>query len=286
MRILTAFTNSLGGRDSYHLGVSLAEAFSCPLDLVTVVKGGGGCYVLDVTDHAFQDVVATQVDDWMSEIMEEHRPRVPVSKYLRYSLSFPEGIIASAEELKADLLVAGGGRHGVLGRVSLGSVGQTLLNSSTVPVALSPRGMRHAPLDSLSRITVMLGESGRWRGVLSKARTFADRAGVPLRLVTVATGDSQDTAEIEKRTESLLAEVRLDLTGLDDQRVQIVHAHSMSAAVLAMEWSRNELAFLGSARLAQSGRLFLGPDANKILRVLPVPLVAVPADPADVGGGT
>ena len=34
MRILTAFTNSLGGRDSYHLGVSLAEAFSCPLDLV------------------------------------------------------------------------------------------------------------------------------------------------------------------------------------------------------------------------------------------------------------
>lgn len=108
MRILTAFTNSLGGRDSYHLGVSLAEAFSCPLDLVTVVKGGGGRYVLDVTDHAFQDVVATQVDDWMTEIMEEHRPRVPVSKYLRYSLSFPEGIIASAEELKADLLVAGG----------------------------------------------------------------------------------------------------------------------------------------------------------------------------------
>ena len=60
----------------------------------------------------------------------------------------------------------------------------------------------------------------------------------------------------------------------------------LCAAVLAMEWSRNELAFLGSARLAQSGRLFLGPDANKILRVLPVPLVAVPADPADVGGGT
>ena len=113
----------------------------------------------------------------------------------------------TVEELKADLLVAGGGRHGVLGRVSLGSVGQTLLNSSTVPVALSPRGMRHAPLDGLSRITVMLGESGRWRGVLSKARTFADRAGVPLRLVTVATGDSQDTAEIEKRTEALLVEI-------------------------------------------------------------------------------
>ena len=56
MRILTAFTNSLGGRDSYHLGVSLAEAFSCPLDLVTVVKGGEGRYVLDVTDHAFVGV--------------------------------------------------------------------------------------------------------------------------------------------------------------------------------------------------------------------------------------
>ena len=74
MRILTAFTNSLGGRDSYHLGVSLAEAFSCPLDLVTVVKGGEGRYLLDVTDHAFQDVVATQVDDWMTEIIEKHDP--------------------------------------------------------------------------------------------------------------------------------------------------------------------------------------------------------------------
>ena len=57
MRILTVFTNSLGGRDSYHLGVSLAEAFSCPLDLVSVVKGGEGRYLLDVTDHAFQDVL-------------------------------------------------------------------------------------------------------------------------------------------------------------------------------------------------------------------------------------
>ena len=145
--------------------------------------------------------------------------------------------------------------------------------------------MRHAPLDGLSRITIMLGESGRWRGLLSTARTFADRAGVPLRLVTVSTGGSQDTAEIEERAEALLAEVRLDLKGLDDHRVQVVHAQGMSAAVLAMEWNRNELAFLGSARLAQSGRLFLGPDANKILRVLPVPLVAVPAAAADVGGG-
>lgn len=286
MRILTAFTNSLGGRDSYHLGVSLAEAFSCSLHLVTVVKGGEGRYLLDVTDHAFQDVVATQVDDWMRQIVEERRPRVPVSKYLRYSLSFPEGIIASAEELDVDLLVAGGGRHGVMGRVSLGSVGQALLNSSTVPVALSPRGMRHAPLDGLSRITVMLGDSGRWRGLLCAARTFADKAGVPLRLVTVATGDPQGAAEIEERTAALLAEARLDLEGLEDQRIQVVHAQGVSAAVLAMEWSRNELAFLGSARLAQSGRLFLGPDANKILRALPVPLVAVPAEAADTGGGS
>ena len=71
--------------------------------------------------------------------------------------------------------------------------------------------MRHAPLDGLSRITVMLGESGRWRGLLDEARTFADRAGVPLRLITVATGDPQDTTDIEERTEALLAEVRLDL---------------------------------------------------------------------------
>ena len=61
-------------------------------------------------------------------------------------------------------------------------------------------------------------------------------------------------------------------------RVVIVRAGDMGSAIVSMDW-KHELALLGSARLARRGLLFLGPTANKIMRNLPVPLVAVPSAP-------
>lgn len=283
MRILSAFTNSLGGQDAYSLAATLSDSLGWPMDLVTVVRGGPKHTMLEVSDHAFQDVVVKQAEAWMEEAIARQPPALPVSKHLLYHDSYPEGLIESAVELGAGLLVAGGGRHGVMGRVSLGSVGLTLLNSAPVPVALAPRGTRHNPARAISRITVMLGESGDWKGLLATARTFAQQAGVPLRLVTVVTDEDQEDAAVLERTEGWLDEVRMDVSGLEDRHVKIVRSASMSAAVVSMKWRKHELALLGSARLAQRGRLLLGANANKIMRSLPVPLVAVPAGHMSAG---
>ena len=53
---------------------------------------------------------------------------------------------------------------------------------------------------------------------------------------------------------------------------------SLEAAVQALEFDDNEVVLIGSSRLAQPKRLFLGHSASKILRALPVPMIVLPRD--------
>ena len=54
-------------------------------------------------------------------------------------------------------------------------------------------------------------------------------------------------------------------------------------AVEAMAWDEGEVLLVGSSRLAQHMRLFLGSTANKILRTLTIPMVVVPRTYATPG---
>ena len=47
-------------------------------------------------------------------------------------------------------------------------------------------------------------------------------------------------------------------------------------AVSRIDWLPGEVALVGSSRLAQPRRLFLGSTAGRILRALPVPMIVVP----------
>jgi nucleotide-binding universal stress UspA family protein len=46
-----------------------------------------------------------------------------------------------------------------------------------------------------------------------------------------------------------------------------------------LDWRHDEIAFVGSSRLASPHRIFLGSTANRMLRALPVPLIVVPNGP-------
>ena len=52
---------------------------------------------------------------------------------------------------------------------------------------------------------------------------------------------------------------------------------TVEAAVESLSWEDGDVVVVGSSRLAQPRRLFLGSTASKMLRVLPVPMVVVPA---------
>jgi nucleotide-binding universal stress UspA family protein len=50
----------------------------------------------------------------------------------------------------------------------------------------------------------------------------------------------------------------------------------MGDAVSRLEFAASEVAIVGSSRLAQPKRIFLGRTANKMMRVLAVPMIVVP----------
>ncbi len=120
------------------------------------------------------------------------------------------------------------------------------------------------------------------------ATTLAQRHGVPLRLVTWAVRDrqmypslvglrSESLVEQEWRTEAeaaqqaALAELPEGLTAT----AELARGTNWDDALDAVHWDDGEILVIGSSRLGL-GRIFLGTNANKIVRLSPVPTVLAP----------
>lgn len=280
MRILAAFTNSLGGKDAFALACALAEIFKCPLDLVTVVRGSEDRAITNATDIAWEEVVVQQANEWMDEAIAQSPGRTSITKNMRYAESFPDGLLAAAADLDSSIMVIGGGRHGALGKVALGSVGNTLLHSSPIPVALAPRGYRHHRPDRLTRVTAMVGQRmNAYQHFLETAEEYAVLAACPLRLVSLLTGpEYQESPARQEEAVAVLTAVAAEHAERNQTEITVEAkvGDNTEDAVAALTWKKSEIALLGSSRLAQKGRLFLGSTANKILRATPVPLVVIP----------
>jgi nucleotide-binding universal stress UspA family protein len=75
-----------------------------------------------------------------------------------------------------------------------------------------------------------------------------------------------DTAAIERLPENLRVTTQVEVAGQVDRAVDQV------------EWDPGEIALIGSSRLAQTRRTFLGSTAGKLVRTLPIPMIIVPRD--------
>ena len=56
------------------------------------------------------------------------------------------------------------------------------------------------------------------------------------------------------------------------------HGKSLQKAVQGLDFADSEVVLIGSSRLAQPRRLFVGHSASKIMRALPVPMIVWPRD--------
>lgn len=212
--------------------------------------------------------------------------------HVRFADSFAAGLIAAGEEFGARLIVTGSARGSILGRYSLGSVASELLHSSTIPVALAPAGTAGA-LNSraaIDRITVAIGARPGADALLDEAVELAADAGSALRLVSLVPFDAPpglDTGEIRQigatHSSTVLDSARQALP--DDVEVVVEQASgdSVEDAVAHLPWQEGEVILVGSSRLAQPRRLFLGSTAAKMLRVLPVPMIVVPRTRNEAG---
>ena len=63
----------------------------------------------------------------------------------------------------------------------------------------------------------------------------------------------------------------------------VVDGPTVESAVNKLDWHDGDVIMVGSSRLAQARRLFLGSTAAKMLHELPIPMIVVPRTRAQEG---
>lgn len=283
--IVVGYTATDAGADAVALGTRLARALGAALHLVIVMPLEGTRNAAVPPERAYEDYIRSQGKAWLSEAMTSVPTDLDRHGHVRFAESFAAGLIAAGEEFGARLIVTGSARGGILGRYALGSVASELLHSSTIPVALAPAGTASAlnSLAPIGRITVAIGTRPGADALLDEALSLATDADSAIRLISLVPFDAPpglDTGEIRQigaeHGGDVLSAARDALPEDFDVVVEQAAGDNVEDAVAHLPWQDGEVMLVGSSRLAQPRRLFLGSTAAKMLRVLPVPMIVVP----------
>lgn len=279
MRYVVGYTPNARGADAVALASALARAQGAQLDLVYVVDKGA-YNVVQNSDGRVSDAeqaVQTAQREGLSLVPDE----VGVEFHVRDADSFAAGLIDAAVEYEAGLIVVGAASSGLFKRHTVGSVANALLHASPVPVALAPRGYRRT--DAVSRLTLAVGQRAGADAAIDVAISAAQRRGVPLRMVSLVELDAEgDSGEVVNaahiHANTVLTEASHRLPEGHNVSVEVAHGRTIEECIDDLEWDDAEILIVGSSRLAEKYKLFIGSTANKVLRALPVPMVVIPRD--------
>ncbi|MFC4139670.1 MULTISPECIES: universal stress protein [unclassified Microbacterium] len=288
--IVVGYTATAAGADALALGIRLARATDARLHVVIVLPLEGTRSKAVAPERAYEDLLAGQARSWLEDAVTAIPAGVVHSAHVRFAESFGEGLLSAADEFGAVLLVLGAANGGALRRHRLGSVASELLHTSTVPVALAPAGLSGEADAGLPRITVATGTRPGAERLLQSAVRLAAASGAAVRLVSLMPLDvpaGLNTGAItlvqDAHVDQVLAAARDRLPAETEVEVLQAGGDSIEDAVAQLDWLPGEVVLVGSSRLAQPRRLFLGSTAAKMLRELPVPMIVVPRTGTEAG---
>ncbi|MCD2130492.1 universal stress protein [Rhodococcus qingshengii] len=288
MRLIVGYLATPSGKDGLVLGAQLARSLGAQLDICMVLPPDRTLPAKVPSEAGYDDILAARAHDWLSEAKASVPEDIQVEVHLSFHESFAQGLLDEVDRLNALAIVVGASGDGLLGRHAIGSVSTELLHSAHVPVALAPRGTRHSAATAIREVTCALGTRVGADIVLNTAVRASELMQVPLRLVSLVALDPQndlrdhrDTAESARERARNHAQDTLDVAraALPAEfpiEVIIADGSTVESAVRQLDWQDGDLVMVGSSRLAQPRKLFLGSTAAKMLRVLPVPMVVVP----------
>ncbi len=288
--VVVGYTATDAGADAAALGARLARSLGAVLHLVIVLPSEGTRNAAVPPERAYEDHIRRQAKKWLEEAVVRLPQELVRSGHVRFGESFAEGLIAAGEEFDARVIVVGAAGGSLFGRHRLGSVASELLHSSTIPVALAPAGIASEDDHVLPRVTVAVGQRPGADNLVDEAVALAGDARVGLRLVSLVPFDvppGLDTGAIRQvgsaHAGDVLAVAQGRLPAGLDASVEEAPGDSVEDAVANLSWQPGEVVLVGSSRLAQPRRLFLGSTAAKMLHVLPVPMIVVPRTRAEAG---
>lgn len=283
MRYVVGYGPRQRGVDGVNLAATLARSSGATLDLVAVLPSAAPTFHMYSPDHAFNQEVEEQGREWLRDGLGRVPDGVSAESQLRHAESITNGLLDAAsdpERSEAALIVIGTHHRVRAKRFGVGSLTDTLLHASPVPVALAPSGYQFHP--GVSRITCAVGMAPGAEDVLANAIRLAGAWKVPLRLMSlVAVGEDsrqQWTELARSHASTLAAQADAALGGDIEVTSAVGQGDSLGDAVRALDFAPDEVVVIGSSRLAAPKRLFVGHSASKIIRALRVPMIVFPRD--------
>lgn len=286
MKLVVGYLATPGGADALALGIRLARSLGAQLEICLVLPPGR-LPALGGSPASYEQLVAQQADEWLTEAVAQVPPGVVAHAHRVFSESFAQGLIDEVSRLQADALVVGGS-GGLMRGFTLGSVVNELLHSAPVPVAVAPRGTRESRAEKVREVTCAIGERAGADLLLHTAVQFCATSGAPLRLVSLVAldpvmgslrGDNDAIRENALgHARGILEAAKNELPEGVEVSATVVDGATVEEAVAQLEWHDGDIIMVGSSRLSAPRRLFLGNTAAKMLRVLDVPMVVVPRD--------
>lgn len=275
------------------LACQLARSGRTDVVALTVVPQGWPTPTAGDTDRAFERWAADEGQRAAADAgsyLREH-PDVPSRATWVSGRSVPQVLIGEATALGAGMIVVGSGEDVSHGQIGLTSKTDRLLHSSTVPVAVAPRGYQAEPGSRVRRITLAFrGDDPTWT-LLGQVAQIALRNDARVRVVTFAVrgrtmypprvSGAEDlvlrTWVETARSEQSRARERLLELGIEAPELHVAVGRSWGGAMDGLEWERGDVLVVGSSSTHLLSRVFLGSSAAKILRHSPVPVIVVPA---------
>ncbi len=270
-RILVGVDGKEGGRDA----IALAKQLVSQQGRVTLAhiypgepfvwRGGNPAY----WPMEEEEVVA---------MLDAARSEAGIEADLRYRAAQPVGrrLHELAEDAKADLLVVGSSRRGLLGRVLLGDDVRGALDGAPCAVAIAPAGYVHAP-HAIQRVGVGYDGSRQSTHALTTARSLAEELGAELsafQVVTIPARVYLGVGEPDAMSVDVLADAAreriAELGGVEP------HAcYGDPAEELAVYSASLGLLVVGSRDYGPIGRLVHGSTSQELARRCRCPLLVL-----------
>lgn len=286
MRYIIGFAPNQHGEEAIALASSLASTQDAEVKLIHVLDGPAPADATFIEERAVQETRAGWALQHPSEALERVDDGVPASVGVVYAGSVAEGLIDAAGEADATLIIVSAARNGPLKRFTIGSVANALLHASPVPVALVPAGYQGPA--RITRMTAAIGSRQGAHALLEVVVEAAARRQVPLRLISLVALDFDEATDHEfacsaarLHAQTVLDEAVATVGTSADVSATVAEGPTIEQAVASLTWNDGDIAIIGSSRLAEHRKIFMGNTANKVLRALPVPLIVVPRSAED-----
>jgi nucleotide-binding universal stress UspA family protein len=280
-RFLVGFDGSDGARDAVALCAAIAppDAYVAVIDVLPYPGARADFFrLIDGTEFPEPEVYfAPAVSALPGRQVET----------LTYLGASPARIFEDfAVEHAIDAIVVGSPHRGAVGRFLGGSVSQTLLHGSPVPVLTAPHDYAAHPADGLKSIAVAYDGGEESQAALAHAGAMAQASGGRLEVLTVERptdpvgGAISYTMSLPQDVDDIQRQAAAEVDPKIDLHRRVLNGETATA--IADACAGVDLLVVGSRGYGTVERVLLGSTSTALIREAPCPVLVVPrpAEPA------